>query len=280
MGQTFSVRIMVTSPQAVNAVSATLAFPRDLVQVTSVSKIGSILNLWVEEPSFSNSAGTVSLEGVVPNPGFVGASGPVVTVNFKVVAPGMANLKFSAGSLLANDGYGTNILKNRGTASYGLENAPVTPAEVVPAPQEEVVPTYVDLNASNAHEEEPVPSGKMISIRVPKISDIYDWLLKILSFVIPLVALFFLLTHTTKRGIANLRSLRKDLHDIDRLVEKSFDLIKDDMADSIRMLEKARTRRKLTDEEDAIIRRLRQNLADAEKVIHKQVLQTERDIGD
>lgn len=273
-GQTFSVRITVTSGQAVNAVSAALTFPTDKLQVASVSKIGSILNLWVEEPSFSNTNGTVSLEGVVPNPGFAGSNGSVLTINFRAVGDGVANLRFASGSLLANDGYGTNILRNRGTASYTINPASPAPEPVEEAP----APSFIDLN------EEPkraTPSdSKTISVEIPPAKTVFDSLVKFLSVVIPLVALVFFLLHTTKKGVSNLRTLRKDIHNIDRLVEKSFDIIKEDMADSIRMLERAGGKRKLTHEEDAIIRRLRQNLADAERIIHKEVLKAEKDIGD
>jgi hypothetical protein len=120
-GKTFSVKISVSSPTtAINAVSGTLAFPPDKLQVTSVSKAESILTLWVQGPSFSNPQGTVSFEGVVPNPGFTGSGGLVATVNFKVIGTGNAIIKFNNGSILANDGEGTNILKNLNTASYTL----------------------------------------------------------------------------------------------------------------------------------------------------------------
>jgi hypothetical protein len=282
VGQTFTVRIAVSSPQAVNAVSASLSFPRDMLQVTSVSKIGSILNLWVQEPSFDNNAGTVSLEGVVPNPGFTGSNGSVLSINFRVIAPGTANLRFASASLLANDGYGTNILKNRGTASYTLapkaEEAPAAPVETTPAEEPAGDSSYIDLGQSA-----PAPSkaqDRTISLSIPPLKDVFDGLLTFLSFVIPLVALGFFFVHTTKKGVHNLRALRADIHRVDRMVGKSFDLIKEDLADSIGMLEKAKTKRKLTEEEDAIVRRLRQNLADAEKLIHKELVQAEKDLGD
>src|SRR4051812_20692477 len=68
VGKTFPVSVYVTSTaQSVNAVSGTLSFPTDKLQVVSISKASSILTLWVSEPSFSNVAGSVSFEGVVPN---------------------------------------------------------------------------------------------------------------------------------------------------------------------------------------------------------------------
>ncbi len=120
-GQTFSVRVAVdSSDQAMNAVSGTVSFPVSLLEVVSISKTGSIVNLWVQEPSFSNEAGTVSFEGVVLNPGYAGANGTVITVVFRTKANGVANLRFTSGSVLANDGQGTNILASLGTGGYTI----------------------------------------------------------------------------------------------------------------------------------------------------------------
>jgi hypothetical protein len=125
-GKTFSVRVFVSSTaQAINAVSGTLSFPTDKLQVISVSKADSILTLWVQDPTFSNTQGNVSFEGVVPNPGFIGSSGRIITVNFKTVGQGDALVKFSSGAVLANDGNGTNILKNIGSAAFSIGSSPV-----------------------------------------------------------------------------------------------------------------------------------------------------------
>ncbi len=289
VGQTFAIRMVVSSPaQAINAVSAALSFPADKLQVTSISKVGSILNLWVAEPSFSNSAGTVSLEGVVPNPGYQGPSGPILTINFRVVGTGNASVRYTSGQLLANDGYGTNVLRTKNSGEFTLEAAPAPTSPTEKSPVVESVPVpevYIDLNPVVA---EPAPAEtpkkKTIALEIPSLADIVALLVKFFSVVIPLVALVFFLIHTTKRGAGNIRMLRKhmrkDLHDIDRLIEKSFDLIKDDISESIHILERARVKRRLTSEEDAIIHRLRQNLVDAEKIIHEEVLHAEKDIGD
>lgn len=134
VGQTFSVSVYAgSSDQAMNAASGIISFPWDKLEVVSLSKTGSILSLWVEEPSFSNSAGTVSFEGVVPNPGFTGASGKILTITFKAKSVGTANLSFSSGSVLANDGTGTNILNGSRVAviNIGVKALPppISPAE-------------------------------------------------------------------------------------------------------------------------------------------------------
>ncbi len=137
IGKSFSVGVFVSSAdQAINAVSGTLSFPKDKLEVTSVSKSGSVVSLWVQDPSFSNSAGTVSFEGIVLNPGFTGASGRIITVNFRAKNGGAAPITFSAGSVLANDGQGTNILSGLGSARYDIEvpvSGPAAPEAETPS---------------------------------------------------------------------------------------------------------------------------------------------------
>ncbi|MBI5072014.1 hypothetical protein HZB93_03960 [Candidatus Falkowbacteria bacterium] len=135
VGTTFSVSAYVSSAdQAMNAASGVISFPKDKLEVVSVSKSGSIFSLWVQEPSFSNGAGTVNLEGIALNPGFTGASGKLITVNFRVKAAGVAALNFSSGSALANDGQGTNILAGLGKAQFNLGGE--TPVPETPAPSD------------------------------------------------------------------------------------------------------------------------------------------------
>src|SRR3990167_2380425 len=134
VGNTFPVNITVESTdQAMNAASGVVYFPWDKLEVISISKQGSIFSLWPAEPSFSNSQGTVSFEGIVLNPGYIGASGKIIAITFRVRSAGTANVSFSSGSVLANDGTGTNILKGLRVAIFTLTSAGETPL----APQAE-----------------------------------------------------------------------------------------------------------------------------------------------
>ncbi|MGC9610987.1 MAG: cohesin domain-containing protein, partial [Minisyncoccia bacterium] len=145
VGQTFSVRISVTSQDtAINAASGVISFPQDKLEITSLSKTGSIITLWVQDPSFSNNTGTINFEGVVLNPGFQGSDGKILTANFRVKAAGEASVAFASGSLLANDGLGTNIISGFVNADFGLKpqaqnqeaGESTTPSETNPlAPQ-------------------------------------------------------------------------------------------------------------------------------------------------
>ena len=150
VGGTLSVNVYVSSAdQAMNAASGVISFPQDKLEVTSLSKTGSIFILWVQEPSFSNSVGTINFEGIVLNPGFTGAAGKIITTNFKVKAAGVATLNFSSGSVLANDGKGTNILANMNSGTYTLKPVTITPpAEEILPEEEYVAPPTVGVPAA------------------------------------------------------------------------------------------------------------------------------------
>lgn len=159
VGTTLSVSIYVSSAdQAMNAASGVVSFPTDKLEVTSLSKSGSIFTLWVQEPSFSNSGGTINFEGIVLNPGFTGSNGKAITITFRTKAAGNAPLTFSSGSALANDGKGTNILTGLGDANFAIgvvgPGAPeiITPSEVAGAPEAPVInsPTHPDPNKWHA----------------------------------------------------------------------------------------------------------------------------------
>lgn len=112
VGSTVSVDVLLTTDkgESVNAVSGTLSFPHALVDLVSVKTNGSIVDLWTEHPSSAARSDTVSFEGLILNPGFTG-TGKVVTLSFYFHGAGTADIAFVDGLVLANDGYGTNVLK-------------------------------------------------------------------------------------------------------------------------------------------------------------------------
>lgn len=124
---TFSVNVTVNPDgKSINAADGTVTFnPREL-SVVSVSRASSIFNLWVTEPVYSNSAGTISFSGGSPA-GYSGKSGTIMTVTFRTAGAGPARVNFKSGSVLANDGKGTNILTAMNGGSYTIQAAATTP---------------------------------------------------------------------------------------------------------------------------------------------------------
>lgn len=130
VGRNFTISVKISSNIAANAVSAVINYPTDKLETVGISKTGSIVNLWVQEPSFSNanSLGNVRFEGVVLNPGFTG-DGQALDITFRAKAKGEANISFFSGSVLANDGKGTNLLSTFKNAKINLEIGAISPQE-------------------------------------------------------------------------------------------------------------------------------------------------------
>jgi hypothetical protein len=145
-GDIVTIRLIAnTQGTAINQGDGTLQFPTDMLEVVSVSKAGSIFSLWVEEPRYSNAAGTVQYDGGVPTPGYTGASGTIISITFRAKQSGTATLSLTDAALRANDGLGTDVLRSTGGSQITiLAVAPVvvptTPTPTVPQEDEEVTP--------------------------------------------------------------------------------------------------------------------------------------------
>jgi hypothetical protein len=165
--KTFSVSVFVSSSdQAMNAAGGAISFSADKLEIISLSKSGSIFSLWVQEPSFSNSVGTINFEGIVMNPGFTGAGGKIITINFKAKAEGQATLTFSSGSVLANDGQGTNILSSLGSAKFDI----ISPVSAEPTPATKEPVSALATPALAASPEETAPPKESNTPAAPKVS--------------------------------------------------------------------------------------------------------------
>ena len=150
VGNIFTVNILVnTQGVSVNNAEAVFNFPKDFLEIVSISRSGSIFSLWVEEPVFSNSSGTLSFNGGVPTPGFTGSSGKALSVVFRVKKVGSASVIFSSASIRANDGLGTDVLTSKNQANFNLSKA----VEKVPTPKPTPTLTPSQINPSITIEE-------------------------------------------------------------------------------------------------------------------------------
>lgn len=134
VGNIVSVKVVVdTQGKSINNVESQIQYPTDMLEIMSMSKNSSIFSLWVEEPKFSNSAGTASMNGGLPNPGYAGSYGEVVSIVFRAKKQGTATLIFGDSAVRQNDGLGTDILSAKNSATIEIkpnENAEVAPPSV------------------------------------------------------------------------------------------------------------------------------------------------------
>ncbi|MFA6324828.1 MAG: cohesin domain-containing protein [Candidatus Paceibacterota bacterium] len=139
--QTFTVTLNTnTKGVYINNIEGVLSFPKDLLSAESVSISGSIFSMWVEQPRLSNITGTVSFNGGIPTPGFIGTNGKILSVVFRAKKAGVANLSFSSANIYANDGMGTDITGGKSGINITI-TTPTTPKEekkVVPVKKVEI----------------------------------------------------------------------------------------------------------------------------------------------
>ena len=160
VGDSFPVTVYASSPaQAMNALSGTLQISGG-VSVSNVSKSSTIVDFWTTEPRII--ANQVRFEGIVLNPGYQGLGGRLFTISLSARKEGVATLSFSDGSILANDGLGSNIIDSLSSLSINIKPAaiivdpipgrpiavvPVDPGKIVALP---VITEYPDSIASSS----------------------------------------------------------------------------------------------------------------------------------
>lgn len=252
-GESFSADILVSSPdQAVNAAEGTISFPPDKLRIVSISSSGSIFNLWVKEPSFSNSLGTIDFSGLILNPGFAGQTGKIFTVIFQTRAEGSAPVAFANGALLANDGKGTNILSELRHANYFV-SSPVAVPPVKPLPQKkEPTKEPAEPEESPSPPEEAAASQAEPLLYVVQATNRID---QLMSFTI-LLALLVIIWYLWKRSSI----MTEELETVEMEAHGRLDMLREDIKRQVKHLEKLKLERKLTGQEEEILGELRQEL--------------------
>src|SRR5262245_61826224 len=106
-GNSFTVTVKTnTGGKAVNTAEATVTYSSNVLEVVRASQ-GS--TFYLASPGSPNSqSGSVYFGGGLPNPGYTGSGGNLGSITFRAKAVGTATISISSGSVLLNDGYGTN----------------------------------------------------------------------------------------------------------------------------------------------------------------------------
>ncbi len=122
-GDTFIVEARInTDKKDINTIEGTVKFPGKKLSVTDISKGGSIINLWIKEPFFSNEKGEIGFSGGIPN-GFNG-EGIIMKISFRAIAGfnGFGEISFGDDfKVLLNDGKGTADTLSFAPADYQIK---------------------------------------------------------------------------------------------------------------------------------------------------------------
>ena len=174
IGDKFNVDIKIDSEGvSINAAQASLQFPKDILEVVSIEKTGSVFGFWLQEPSFNNDAGTVGFIGGTVS-AFSGKSLQIIQIVFKVRGAGTAALTLSDAAVTAADGSGTNVLSTTHGAniiSLTKALAPETGAKPAP-PVSQIIPPPVQIT------REPAPAkgtAAQPKLEIPLYPDSQSW---------------------------------------------------------------------------------------------------------
>ena len=127
------------------------------------------------------------------------------------------------------------------------------------------------------------PSDKItIVVKQLAILRIGSFAISFLSILVPLIGIIVLLVLlgfiTQRKYLEHKRRLRKEIYEAEDALHKAFDLLRKEVKEQITLLEHARSRRNLTDEEHKIINRLKRELDSAEKIVSKEVADIRKEI--
>ena len=90
LSTSFDVGLRLDAAAPVNTVSVSIVFPQNLTPV-DVSDGNSIINFWVDKPTYNEGKRTLTFSGIIPG-GYTGTGGRLLLLKLKADAPGLATV--------------------------------------------------------------------------------------------------------------------------------------------------------------------------------------------
>lgn len=162
IGNTFTVSFYVnTNGNFINAVQTKILFPSEKLQIVSPSTGKSCLEIWLKQPTYSNSEGWLELSGGISAPGINTDSCLLLTVTFRAKEIGTASLRFDTAKskVLLADGKGTDVLGQTKGGVYELVLPPPAGPEIISSTHPDSTKWY---NNDNVNFQWLVEEGKGI----------------------------------------------------------------------------------------------------------------------
>lgn len=149
IGNTFTVSLYAnTNGNFVNAIQAKIFFPPEKLQIVSPLVGKSCLEIWLAQPTYSNSEGWLQLSGGISSPGINTDSCLISTITFRAKEVGIAQIKISSSDskVLLADGKGTDILGDTRGAIYELVLPPPAGPEILSVTHPDPAKWYNNAN--------------------------------------------------------------------------------------------------------------------------------------
>lgn len=121
-----------------------------------------------------------------------------------------------------------------------------------------------------------------IVVKQPTILKIGAQAVTILTVIVTLIALIVLLLalvwYSWYKFSSSKKRIRKETKETEQALHKTIELLKENIEGQIKLLEKTKTKRQFTKEEDRIIKQLKKDLDDAERFVKKEIKDIEKEV--
>ena len=130
-GDQVQITLTANTKSPINAVGGTVLFPTENLEIISLSRISSAIDLWAEEPEYSNTLGTLHFSGgIIGEDATKPMTGTIFTITMRIKKEGKAMITVRDGQLLASNGEGTNIISGSGVLALYAHNPNIASPDV------------------------------------------------------------------------------------------------------------------------------------------------------
>lgn len=130
LGEIFPMKIEIAGIKTpINAIQSDISFDPGRMEVVEIDTRDSFAKIFIQK-EINNEVGYARLSGGLPNPGYSGPVGTFGTIYLRGKIAGLAQVHFLPSSLvLANDGRGSNILRDMAEFSFLILPEKISPEE-------------------------------------------------------------------------------------------------------------------------------------------------------
>ena len=108
-GEITEVDININTKVPINALGATITYPPDIIEIVSINKEHSFLDLWTEDTVIREDKGEVRFSGGTLRSGGLTGTSTALTLTVRAKKTGDATLAFKDVEVFGSDGQGTKV---------------------------------------------------------------------------------------------------------------------------------------------------------------------------
>ena len=134
VGASEQIDLNINARTPINAVGMTISYPKDLLEIVSIDKSRSFLDLWTEDTVIKEGSGELHFSGGTTKAGGLAGTSTVLTIAVRAKKEGSAEVTVEHPQVLAADGKGTALDTDTRTLTFAIEQGHPGSAAAAPSP--------------------------------------------------------------------------------------------------------------------------------------------------